>query len=138
MRAGLTRYDPTVAKLVVRGDRVVVRLNPLEKVAAFRRNVTVPLRAITSVTVVDRPWDHLIPERVTTGFAASTAPGATVATIGPRASSGDGKALLVVYRNRRSVVIEIDTTSSRHSLVVVSVRDPDAAVAMIAASTLAR
>ena len=127
----LDGYDAEMAKLFTKGDRLVVRLNPFEKVAAFRRNVSVTLEAVAAISVVDRPWDDLIPERVKMGFAARTAPLRTSGTIGPLASSGAGKALLVVYRNRRSVVVEIDTTTSRYSLLVVSVREPDATATMI-------
>jgi hypothetical protein len=133
---GSGSYDPRMVELVMKDDRLVVRLNPIEKLAAFRRNVSVPFDAITNVSIVEKPWDEFIPDRVKLGFQASTSPGRKVAAVGPRASSGNGKALLVVYTNGRSVVVDIDATKCRYSLVIVSVRDADADASLIRRASL--
>lgn len=65
------------------------------------------------------------------GFAAATAPNRRLATVGPRARADDGKAFVVVYRNSRSVVVELDPTFTPWALFVVSSRDPETDAAAI-------
>lgn len=94
-------YELTEPHLMA-GDRAVRR------VASLRHNVSIPIKVVLGASIVDRPWDRLLPERLRMGFGARTAPGRTLATVGPRATSGSGQALLVVYGNRPSVVLELD------------------------------
>ena len=114
-----------MARVRIGEDGLEVRLNFLEKLLAVRRNVVVPLSSVSRVSVVDRPWIEVIPDRVSMGFAARTAPGGRFATIGPRATSGVGRALIVVYRNGKSIVVDLDPTETGWSLLVVSVRLAD-------------
>jgi hypothetical protein len=127
-------YGGRVAQLQVEGGNLVVRFSALERIAALRRNVAVPIQAVLGASIVDRPWDRFIPEQVRMGFAARTAPGRTLATVGPRATSGTGQALVVVYGNRRSVVLELDVAQSRWSIVVLSARDPEATLKLVLAA----
>jgi hypothetical protein len=45
-----------MAKLIVDGPDLVVRLSPLEKLGALHRDVRVPLRAVRSVEAESHPW----------------------------------------------------------------------------------
>jgi hypothetical protein len=130
----LAGYGVGVAQLQVKGGNLVVRLSALERIASLRRNVSIPITAVLGASIVDRPWDRFIPDRVRMGFTTRTAPGRTLATIGPRATSGTGQALVVVYANRRSVVLELDVAQSRWSMVVLSARHPEAALKLVQAA----
>lgn len=122
-----------VARLRVAGDELVVDLNLIEKLAALRGDVRVPLASVRHVWTTDRPWDSLIPKRVKMGFASSGAPGRTFVTVGPRATTENGKAMVVVYRNSRSVVVEVEPGATPWALLVVSSSDAD-----VSAETLRR
>jgi hypothetical protein len=45
-----------MADLIVEGDDLVVRLRPLQKLAAFHGDVRVPLTAVRGVSAVEKPW----------------------------------------------------------------------------------
>lgn len=135
MRGGSTRRQAlrhipaglpsgAMARVVVQDRSLRVCLNPAEKFLALRRNVNIPLVDIMSTRVVDRPLDDIVRLQVTMGFAAAGAPLAKVATIGPRARTEAGRALLIVYLNRPAIVIDVDPTGSGWSLLIVSVRHP--------------
>ena len=47
-----------MAKLRVQGDELVVWLSPLEKLGALRGDVHLPLAAVRSARVSDRPWSQ--------------------------------------------------------------------------------
>lgn len=113
-----------MARVVVQDRSLRVLLNPAEKLLALRRNVRIPLVDVLSAKVVDRPLDDIVMLDVSMGFAAAGAPLAKVATIGPRARTEAGRALLIVYLNRPAIAINVDPTSSGWSLVLVSVRHP--------------
>jgi hypothetical protein len=101
-------------------------LNFLEAAMAFRSGVRVPLDAIESVHVQDRPLTQSpIMNEVRMGFAASSAPGMTLATVGPRAVYRDGRALLIVWRNGRSVILRLAPNDTGWRLLIVSRRDAD-------------
>ena len=117
-----------MARIEVRGEALLVRLNPIEKVAALRRNITVLLRSVREVEVVDQPLQGLVPERVTMGIGASTAPARGVATVGPRAKTSDGgQALVVVYFDHRSIAVTLDQSGPWRLLVVSSRRADEVA-----------
>jgi hypothetical protein len=93
---------------------------------ACRRGVRVPLDAIESVHVQDRPLTRSpIMNDVRMGFAAGGAPGMTLATVGPRAVYRDGRALLIVWRNGRSVILDLAPNDTGWRLLIVSRRDAD-------------
>lgn len=116
-----------MAQLRIQGDELVVRLNPVEKFLAMRRNVHVPLHRILEVSVLDDPVHANLFREVHLGYAARGAPLIEVLCCGPRASWGGGRSLVIVYLNRRSVVIEVEPAGAKHwRLLIVSVRDADA------------
>jgi hypothetical protein len=93
---------------------------------AFRRGVRVPLDAIESVQVQNRPLTRSpVMNGVRMGFAAGGAPGMTLATVGPRAVYRDGRALLIVWGNGRSVILRLAPNDTGWRLVIVSQRDAD-------------
>ena len=114
-----------MARVLVSDGTVEVKLNVVEKILALRRRVSILVADVSSASVVDRPWDQVIPSRVSMGFAGATAPGRPIATVGPRSRSGSGKALVVVYLNRPSIVIEADPARTGWSLVIASVKQPE-------------
>jgi hypothetical protein len=127
----------TVARVQVDGRSVVVRLNLLETAMAFRSGVRVPLDAIESVHVQDRPLTRSpIMKEVRMGFAASGAPGVTLATVGPRAVYRDGRALLIVWRNGRSVILCLAPNDTGWRLLIVSQRDADEVAETVRAAAL--
>lgn len=117
-----------MARLLIRHHQLVVKLNFLEKVMALRGNVRVPLAKVETVSVLPHPVTSIRAPMidVSMGFAASSAPLARVATIGPRARYLDGHALVIVWGNRPSVVVEMNPGAGRWRLLVVSVPEPDA------------
>lgn len=125
-----------MARLQLHADLLLVRLNPVEKLAALSRNPRVPVAAVRDVYVVDRPLTSFVPKRVTMGFAAWTAPASRIATVGPKASTALGKAMLVVYLNRRSVVVEIQPGPHEWALIVISARHADRQAASIRQAAL--
>jgi hypothetical protein len=115
-----------VAKVRTSQDEIVVKLNPVEQFFAVRRSVHVPLSLVRAVSVTDHPLDSALVREVKMGFAARTAPGRGLICCGPRATWRGGQALLVVYGNSRSVVIQLAESSPKWRLLLVSVSDPDA------------
>jgi hypothetical protein len=72
-----------MASLGVIDDRLVLRLSPLEKVAAIRGDIQVPLSQVVAVAVEDRPWRYLRGFRAPgTGFPGVIAYGVRLATGG--------------------------------------------------------
>lgn len=125
-----------VAQIHVNGGLLVVRLNLLETAMAARRSVRVPLDAVESVTVEDRPLTRAsIMNDVTMGFAAASAPAMTLATVGPRAKHNDGRALLIVWRNGRSVVIRLAPNDTAWRRLVISRRDAEVVAARVRAAS---
>ena len=120
-----------MARLTVVGDGLVVRLSPLEKLMAFRGNVRIPVSAVETVEVQDGPLRRSPAVEAEMGFAARGAPGARVATIGPRAKYKGGRALIVVWRNGRSVVVQVGANETGYRLLVVSDRHADATAELV-------
>ncbi|MGH9069886.1 MAG: hypothetical protein ACRDX8_01650 [Acidimicrobiales bacterium] len=52
-----------MAQLAIQGDELIVRLTKVEKVNALRGDVRVPLKAVTTVDVVDEPFEALYGDR---------------------------------------------------------------------------
>lgn len=114
-----------MAHIVVSSRELVVRLGLLEKVMALRGNVHIPLAAVESVEVQRKPLRKQPAIDVAMGFAARGAPGSGLATVGPRATFGGGRALLVVWGNGRSVVVRLAPNTSGYRLLIVSSGDAD-------------
>lgn len=99
---------PDMASLKVVGDRLLVRLNPLERLADLRlRSPSAPIEAVREVTVVDRPGKVLVSD-VDLGFAGNTAPFGFVVTASSRAKFQGGRAAVFVYLRRRSVRVDLE------------------------------
>ena len=112
-----------MATLMLDGPDLVVRLSPLEKLAAFRGNVRVPLHAVRSAQAEPDPWSALRGIRAPgTGI-----PG--VIAYGARRFDG-GPDFAAVLGSRPAVRVDLDGESPFARLVV-SVADPDSTVAAI-------
>lgn len=112
-----------MARLRIKGNDLVVRLNLLERFAALRWHVSVPLDVISSVRVERKPLSsEWFLRDVKVGFATRTAPLHRVVTLIAAKYSKGGEVFLAVYRNRPSVIV--DTKSGRWRRLVVSERDP--------------
>jgi hypothetical protein len=123
-----------MARLVVDGANVAVLLNPVEQFAAFRWRPSAPLASVNSVHVLDRSGPMVVQEWVSMGFAASTAPLAGVATVGPRAEDIHGRpAFVVSYCSGPAVLIRFDRTA-HWGLWLISNRHAEAVATSILSS----
>jgi hypothetical protein len=90
-----------VAKFVIEGSDLVVRLSMLEKLGAMRGDVRVPLATVRDVRVSDQPWSELRGVRAPgTGF-----PG--VISLCTRRGPG-AVDFAAVYSGGQAVVVETD------------------------------
>lgn len=106
-----------------------VVLAPLEKVAALRGNLRVPLASVTSVTVADRPLDDV------KGFRS---PGLHIpARIKIGTWRRAGRRTFAVVRARQSAV-RIELTGERYDALVVSVPDAATVAESLSAGTVFR
>lgn len=128
------RYNNGVATIGIDDGDLTVRLHPLEMALALRLRVRIPLTAIRSVTVHDNPMASPAVEELKRGLAAGGARGVSLAVIGPRAKYRDGRALVIVWRNSRSVVVELGANSTPWRLLVLSQKHVDEVVARIVAA----
>lgn len=72
-----------MASLRLIDDRLVLRLSALEKIAAVRGDIQVPLSQVEAVAVEEQPWRHLRGIRAPgTGFPGVIAYGVRLATGG--------------------------------------------------------
>ena len=112
-----------MAELIVEGPELVVRLSWLEKLAALRGNVRVPLRAARSASVEPDPWAVL---------RGTRAPGTGIPGViayGIRRFSG-GPDFAAVLGRRPTVRVDLDEESPFARLVV-SVSDAESTAAAI-------
>ena len=113
-----------MATLRLAGRELVVHLRMLEKFAALQRDFRVPLDQISSVDVITRPLPDITFD-LRMGRAASTAPAATLVTVGHwRVRKESGRAFLAIYGNRPSPSITLE--HQRWRRIVISHRDPSA------------
>lgn len=113
-----------MAELVVEGSELVVRMSGLERFAAMRGDVRVPLSAVRSVALVSDPWGALRGIRSPgTGW-----PG--VIAYGTRRLTGERPDFTAVLRRRPTVLVELESPSQFGQLLV-SVTDGDATVAAV-------
>lgn len=112
-----------MARLIVVGDRLEVRLNWLEKLAvgSFRTPVA-PGDAIQAIDVVDRPASYL---RSHVDFGWGTAPWPLL-FMSIRARFDSGRAAVLVYWRRRSVRVLTTPHAARWGLFLVSCINPEA------------
>lgn len=112
-----------MAKLVVEGPDLVVRLSPLEKLGAFRGDVRVPLRTVRSVYVEPEPYSALRGIRAPgTGI-----PG--VIALGTRRFPG-GEDFAAVQGGGPAVRVDL-ADDAKFGRLIVSVPDPESTVAEI-------
>lgn len=116
-----------MAKLIVDGPDLVVRLSPLEKLGAFHRDVRVPLRAVRSAQAEPHPWQAVRGVRVAgTGLAG-------VVVLGTRYFKS-GRDFVALVARRPAVRVELSDESPYEQLLV-SVRDAESTVAAIRGAT---
>ncbi len=112
-------YPSRVARLVVHADHLVVRLSPVEKLAAWvTRSPTAPLTSVRRVEVVRRPGRVRLD--VDFGFAGNTAPAAGLITAHSRGRYAGGRAAVFVYFGLSAVRVDLD--DARWSLFLISTR----------------
>ena len=116
-----------MATLAVEGADLVVRLSWPEKIGGMHGDVRVPVSAVRSVTVEDRPWGLI------RGIRGPGAGIAGVIALGTRRYS-HARDFTVVYGNRPVVRIELDETAPFARLLI-RVPSPEHAAAMITPAT---
>jgi hypothetical protein len=104
-----------MARLLVDGDTLMVRLSLLERLGALRGDVRVPLRAVRGIRVSDRPWEEL------RGVRAAGTGLPRVIALGTRGRRGT-REFAAVYRCMPGVVVELDGAALAR--LVVSTADP--------------
>lgn len=114
-----------MATLVIGSDEATLVLRPVEHALSFHKDVHLPLTAIARVSVPDSPWMALRGWR-STGLGI---PG--YAAIGVR-RHGTGWDFAAVFKQQPAVLIELNT--GRFEQVLVSVPDPEATAAALAAA----
>lgn len=109
-----------MADIVIEGEDLVVKLSPLEKLAAFRGDVRVPLNAVSGVKPDRHPWISL------RGIKAPGTGLRGVIAYGVRRYPG-GKDFAALLRKRKAVTVDLDAPSPFARLVV-SVGDAEECV----------
>jgi hypothetical protein len=100
-----------MARVGREGDELVVRLNDLEKAGALRGDVRVPLSAVRTVTVSERPFRDL------RGLRAPGAGLPGVIALGTWRYRG-GKDFAALYRGGPALVVELDEDAPYRRLLV--------------------
>ncbi len=113
-----------MAELAIQGDELVVRLSPLERVAALHRDIRVPLTAVQSVCAEPDPWAALRGMRAPgTGLPGMIA-------YGVRRMTGARPDFAAVWGRRPAIRIEL-VPGSQYGRLVVTVADPDATLVAV-------
>ena len=118
-----------MARVVIEGGNVVVRLTRLEPVLALRRVIRVPLAHVTDVVV--RPPEALASPRVL-GFTyrrGTSVPG--LARAGSYFRPGEGWSFLLVFNPHRTIGIELTDEHYQRLVVQVDNETPEAAAERI-------
>ncbi|MGA9856667.1 MAG: hypothetical protein WBQ18_02325 [Solirubrobacteraceae bacterium] len=115
-----------MARIEVQGDDLVVSLTSLEKLAALRREVRVPLSAVSSACVDPDPWSALRGMRAPgTGI-----PG--VVAYGLRRMTGEAPDFAAVHGRGPAVRVDLCTGAPFGRLLVTD-DDPEHALGVIRA-----
>ncbi len=110
-----------MATLEVQRDELVVSLSPLERLAAFRREVRVPLSTLEAVAADPDPWSALRGMRAPgTGI-----PG--VVAYGVRRMTGSAPDFAAVHGRGPAVRVEL-APGARFARLVVTVADAESTV----------
>jgi hypothetical protein len=107
-----------MAKIRIEDRDVIVHLSLLEKVAAMRGDVRIPLSTIDSVRVVKNPFAEVEGIR----FPDTGVPGIIALGTWQRR---DGREFVCVYRGQPGVVVELDSMAAPYKRVILSGRDPN-------------
>jgi hypothetical protein len=108
--------------LSVRRDSLVVELSFLEQLAAFRGDVRVPLSAVSSIAVEERPWQAL------RGFRAPGTGLPGVIAYGTRLVTGGAPDFAALHGRGPAVRVEL-CAGAPFGRLLVTVDDPVSAVA---------
>jgi hypothetical protein len=128
-----------MARLSVEGENVRVRLNLLERIAAWRWDVRAPLAAVTEVTVLEKTGWEVVAGLVTLGFAGAGAPAGGIVTVGPRARTRRGdRAFVVSYLSGPGVLVQLDPSRSTWGLLLVTGKNVQETAARLRAAVIAR
>ena len=112
-----------MAKVIVDGPDLVIRLSVLEKLGAFHRDVRVPLLAVRSVQAEPYPWPSVRGVRL----AGTGIPGVVV--LGTRHVKS-GRDFVALVASRSAIRIGLSDEAPYEQLLV-SVRDPESTLAEI-------
>ncbi len=116
-----------MASVTAQGDQLVVSLSPLERLAAFRGDLHLPLSAVRAAVVERFPW------RALRGYRAPGTGWPGVIAFGVRRLTGDRKDFTALLGKRPALRVELDAPSPFARLVV-TVEKPDAVAAQICAA----
>lgn len=116
-----------MAEIELDGDDVVIRLSRLEKVAALHGDVRVPRASVTHVRVAERPRSELRGLRMPgTGWPKP------LLALGTWRRRGAKPDFVVIHGRAPVVVVELDARSTKFDRLLLSVRDVDAVVRLLA------
>lgn len=111
-----------MARIALVGSEIVVRLNPVERLLAFRWRPRTLMSQVASVTLLESTAPRVVDSVVNLGFAAQGAPGRGLVTVGPRCRGRDGRpAMVVTYGSGPGVLVRF-RSEARWSLYLVSSR----------------
>ncbi len=116
-----------MASVTAQGDQLVVSLSPLERFAALRGDLHLPLSAVDAAVVERFPW------RALRGYRSLGLGWHGLVTFGVRRLTGDRKDFAALLGKRPALRIELNAPSPFARLVV-TVDEPDAAAAQICAA----
>jgi hypothetical protein len=119
-------YAWTVAVLEVHRDELVVRLTTLERLAAMRREVRVPLGSVRSICADPDPWSAL------RGFRAPGTGIPGVIAYGVRRLTGSAPDFAAVHGRGPAVRVDL-APGARFSRLVITVADARSTVAAVRA-----
>jgi hypothetical protein len=111
--------------VTVEGDDLVIRLSPLEKLAALHGNVRVPLSAVRAVAVEPDP------RRARRGFRLPGTGIPGVLSYGTWRSRGNRRDFVAVVDRRPALRVDLGDDAPFQRLLV-SVTDPEATAAQVA------
>ncbi len=120
-RYGLVEEDD-LAKLIVDGDELVVRLRAVERIEAVHGEVRVPLRSVRTVEVLDDVVGAVHGFRVGTGIPGSVAIGTF--------SSRDAKIFAVVHHDTPRG-LRVNLEGAQFDEMIVGCDDPEAVAAAL-------
>jgi hypothetical protein len=113
-----------MAELAIHGDELVVRLSPLERVAAFHGDIHVPLACVQTICTEPDPWAALRGMRAPgTGLPGMIA-------YGVRRMTGARPDFAAVWGRRPAIRVEL-APGSQYGRLVVTVIDPAGTLAAV-------